>query len=116
MRSPGSFVRIIAASALLALALATPTFAASRMWVGFQDDPNFRWTEHRETTRAQAVAENATVLRAWVFWPYIAPEQPADPTDSFDDAYRFEDLDEFVRQAQLHGQEVLLTIWGTPAW
>ena len=31
-------------------------------------------------------------------------------------AYRFSDLDEFVRNAGLHGMEVMLTIWGTPKW
>ena len=56
------------------------------------------------------------MLRTWVYWPYVAATQPTDATDSDDPAYNFKDIDEFVRQAQIHGQEVLLTIWGTPNW
>ena len=86
------------------------------MWIGFQDDPNLRWNDHRPSAREQTVAEHATMLRTWVYWPYVAPTQPTDPTDSDDPAYNFKDIDEFVRQAQIHGQEVLLTLWGTPNW
>src|SRR5581483_2923423 len=38
------------------------------------------------------------------------------PTNSFDPAYRFDDLDEFVRNAATRGIAVMLTIWGTPSW
>ena len=41
---------------------------------------------------------------------------PANGANPFDPAYRFDDLDEFVRNAGLHGMEVMLTIWGTPPW
>src|SRR4051812_39780641 len=116
MGSPRMFLRLLGALALVALALATPTLGASRMWIGFQDDPNLRWNDHRPSAREQTVAEHATMLRTWVYWPYVAPTQPADPTDSEDPAYNFKDIDEFVRQAQIHGQEVLLTILGTPNW
>ena len=37
-------------------------------------------------------------------------------TDSFDPAYKFGDVDEFVRNAQVRGLEVLITLWGTPTW
>ena len=116
MGTPRSFLRLACALALLALTLATPAMSASRMWIGFQDDPNLRWNDHRPSAREQTVAEHATMLRTWAYWPYIAPQQPTDPTDSDDPAYRFQDLDEFVRQAQIHGQEVLITLWGTPSW
>ena len=116
MGSPRSFLRLLGALALVALALATPTLGASRMWIGFQDDPNLRWNDHRPSAREQTVAEHATMLRTWVYWPYVAPTQPADATDSDDPVYNFKDIDEFVRQAQIHGQEVLLTLWGTPDW
>ena len=38
------------------------------------------------------------------------------PSDPFDPAYQWDDLDELVRNAQVRGQEVLMTIWGTPGW
>jgi hypothetical protein len=37
-------------------------------------------------------------------------------SDPFDEAYRFDDLDELVRGAQQRNIEVLLTVWGTPGW
>jgi hypothetical protein len=116
MRTPRPLLRLVCALALLALVVVAPGAGAARMWIGFHDDPNLRWNDHRVSAREQTVAEHATMLRTWVYWPYIAPDQPTDATDSNDPAYRFQDLDEFVRQAQIHGQEVLLTIWGTPSW
>ena len=47
MGTPRSFLRLACALALLALVLATPAMSASRMWIGFQDDPNLRWNDHR---------------------------------------------------------------------
>ena len=41
---------------------------------------------------------------------------PASATDPFDPAYTFGDVDEFVRNAQERGVEVLITLWGTPGW
>ena len=38
------------------------------------------------------------------------------PRNPFDPAYKFDDLDEFVRNAQARNAEVLITIWGTPKW
>ena len=36
--------------------------------------------------------------------------------DPFDPAYRFEDLDELVRNAQARGLEIEMALWGTPGW
>jgi hypothetical protein len=38
------------------------------------------------------------------------------PSNPFDPAYRLDDVDQLVRDAQQRGMEVLLTIWGTPKW
>ncbi|HET9288169.1 MAG TPA: cellulase family glycosylhydrolase, partial [Gaiella sp.] len=61
-------------------------------------------------------AANATIVRTLVEWRSVAPTRPRSATNSFDPAYRFADLDEFVRNAQQRGMEVLMTIWGTPKW
>jgi hypothetical protein len=102
----------------VAAAVAAPTAAAAgpRMWVGFQDDPSFRWTPDRSETLDFAAEANATVIRTTVYWSRIAPRRPLNAVDPFDPAYRFEDLDEMVRGAQQRGIEVLLTVWGTPRW
>ena len=100
------------------IALLVPAFAAAapRMWVGFQDDPNFRWKSDRMQALDSAARAHATVLRTLVDWAAVAPARPAHASDSFDPAYRLDDLDEFVRGAQDRGAEVILTIWGTPSW
>ena len=49
-------------------------------------------------------------------WANIAPTRPANASDPFDSAYRFQDLDELVRNTQERDMEVLITIWGTPKW
>ena len=102
---------------LLAAAIAPATAsAAPRMWVGFQDDPSFRWIDDRADLLDRAAEANATVIRTTVNWARVAPTRPANAADPFDPAYVFDDLDEFVRGAQQRGVEVMLTIWGTPKW
>jgi hypothetical protein len=91
--------------------------AAARMYVGFQDDPSFRFRDTRQTNLDQAQAANATIIRSQVTWAQIAPTRPSNGADPFDAAYsRLADVDEFVRSAQRRGMEVLLTIYGTPTW
>ena len=103
--------------ASLAAALAVPAAtAADRMWVGFQDDPMFRWDETRTEALDRARGNEASVIRTIVDWSKVAPQRPAQAADPFDPAYQFGDVDEFVRNAQQRGLEVLITIWGTPGW
>jgi hypothetical protein len=103
--------------ASLAAALAVPAAtAADRMWVGFQDDPMFRWDETRTGALDRARENESSVIRTIVDWSKVAPQRPAQAADPFDPAYQFGDVDEFVRNAQQRGLEVLITLWGTPGW
>jgi hypothetical protein len=87
------------------------------MWTGFHDDPVLRFDPDRQSQMTLATATNkASILRTLVTWADIAPTKPANAADPFDPAYRFDDLDEFVRNAQLRDSEVLMTLWGTPKW
>ena len=43
-------------------------------------------------------------------------ERPTIASDPFDPAYRFDDVDEALREAQRADMEVMLTISGTPRW
>ena len=86
------------------------------MHVGFHDDPNFRYEERRAEMLDQARDTNATIVRTLVTWANVAPTRPANAADPFDPAYRFNDLDELVRNTQERDMEVLITIWGTPKW
>ena len=107
---------VLAALSLAAAVAAPLGGSAPRMWVGFHDDPSFRWEGDRGATLDRVRAANATLVRAVVTWAQVAPERPANATDPFDPAYRLDDLDELVRGAQQRGLEVLLSIWGTPRW
>jgi hypothetical protein len=86
------------------------------MYLGFLDDTSFRWDADRASNFDAAKGADASVLRTIVRWSDVAPTRPARPADPWDPAYRFDDLDEFMRSAQQRGIEALLTVWGTPAW
>ena len=112
-------VRLVIALSILAGVAAPTTFAAQRMWVGFHDDPSFRWAlpaSEREVNIAGSAQNNATIMRLLVQWNVTAKTRPANASDPFDPAYEFDDLDEAVRTAQQNDQEVILTISGTPKW
>ena len=113
MRRVTQFILFAALAALMSPAVAS---AAPRMHVGFHDDPNFRYEERRAAMLDQARATNATIVRTLVTWANIAPTRPANAANPFDPAYRFNDLDELVRNTQARDMEVLITIWGTPKW
>jgi hypothetical protein len=97
-------------------AAATSASAADHMWMGFQDDPALRWRDGRTATFNRIQQFNTSVVRTTVYWSRMAPKRPAHAANSFDHAYRFADLDEFVRNAATRGIAVMLTIWGTPGW
>jgi Cellulase (glycosyl hydrolase family 5) len=98
-------------------ALFVPTaFAAERMWLGFHDDPSFRWVENRATRIESSAKNGSSILRLLVLWNQTAQRRPASATDPFDPAYNFGDIDEAIRTAQANDMEVMLTISGTPGW
>jgi hypothetical protein len=104
---------VAALAALLSPAVAS---SAPRMYVGFHDDVAFRWNDNRAQVLDQARGANASIVRTLVDWSKTAPTRPANPANPFDPAYRLNDVDELVRNAQARGLEVLITIWGTPKW
>ena len=101
---------------LVALAAIPAASAANRMWMGFHDDPVFRWNDGRADELDKAVFEHATIIRSLVTWANVATTKPTNPASPFDPAYKLDDVDELVRNAQQRGLEVLITIWGTPKW
>jgi hypothetical protein len=106
---------VVVLSALAALA-APVALGGERMWVGFHDDPSYRWVPHRMTVIQRSAEDGATIVRLLVQWNLVAPQRPSRPADPFDPEYRFDDVDEAVLAAQEHGQEAMLTISGTPRW
>ena len=105
-------------AAILVAAVLTPVAAsADRMWIGFHDDPVLRYDAEKASDMEVATKTNkATILRTLVTWANIAPTKPANAANPNDPAYNFNDLDDFVRNAQLQDAEVLMTVWGTPKW
>lgn len=108
--------RLIAVLCVAAAVAAPAALAADRMWVGVHDDPMFRWNDDRVAELDRASSAGATIVRTLVTWANAAPERPRQPTNPFDPAYKLDDVDELVRAAQARGQEVLITLWGTPKW
>jgi hypothetical protein len=90
--------------------------AAPHLRIGFHDDLAFRWPANRHANLDLARREGATLIRTIVNWSHVAPRRPRDASDPFAPGYHLDDLDELVRNATQRGMDVLLTIWGTPAW
>jgi hypothetical protein len=109
-------IRLLVAAVITAAVIAPAALSAERMWIGFHDDPVLRFDTERQSELDVASANNATVLRTLVTWSDVAPTKPASASNPFDPVYRFDDLDEFVRNAQARDMEVLITLWGTPKW
>jgi hypothetical protein len=103
----------------LAVALVLPVAgaaAATRMPIGFFDDPSFRWSADRTENLAKAGATGATVIHTTATWSGIASSRPADASDGSDPAYNLGDLDELVAKASLSHMRVMIDITGTPKW
>jgi hypothetical protein len=102
---------------LAAAALAAPAgLAAERMWIGFHDDPSFRWVSDRQSRIESSAQQGASLMRLLVRWNQTVPSRPVDASDPFDPSYNFDDLDEAIRTAQRADMEVVLTLYGTPRW
>jgi hypothetical protein len=109
-------LRLVFVASLLAALCAPVALSSERMWVGFHDDPSFRWVPDRSSRIEAAAQQGATIMRLLVQWNLAAPRKPGTPSDPFDPAYNLDDVDEAVRFAQEMDQEVMLTISGTPGW
>ena len=106
---------LIALVALLAV-FATTAGAATRMPIGFFDDPSFRWAPDSSQNLAAAAAAGATVIHTTANWALIAPTRPHYAADADDSAYRLSDLDTLVREAARYGLRVMIDVTGTPKW
>jgi cellulase (glycosyl hydrolase family 5) len=107
---------IVAVLSALAAVAAPRASAADRMWVGFHDDPSFRWADDRASRIALSAQQGASIMRLLVQWNVAAARKPASPSNPLDPAYNLSDVDEAVQAAQENDEEVMLTISGTPSW
>jgi hypothetical protein len=100
----------------LSAIVAPSALAADRMWIGFHDDPSFRWVVDRDARIEASASQGASVMRLLVHWDQTAKTRPSAASDPFDPAYNFDDLDDAIRTAQQQDMEVLLSLVGTPRW
>ena len=106
---------LIALAVLLALPAASVT-AATRMPIGFFDDPSFRWAQKPDGNFAAAKKANASVVHVLADWSQIAATKPASPLNGNDAAYQLADLDALVRTAPKYNLQVMIAIARTPKW
>ena len=113
-------VRLVIILSVLAGVAAPASLAAERMWVGFHDDPSFRWVTNRQELVAGSAQNNASIIRLLVQWNLAAKTRPANATDPFDpDAIRAENAAvrtaELVARPALHRADLAQT-FGTGAY
>jgi hypothetical protein len=109
-------VRLVFLVCLASAVLPAASSAATRMWVGFQDDPSFLWSSDKVYNFERAKNAFATVAVTTLDWGKIAPRRPAHAGNPFDPAYRWTTMDDFVRNAQERGIEPVFRLYGTPRW
>jgi hypothetical protein len=108
--------RLVFLLVVVAAVAAPSALAADRMWIGFHDDPSFRWVDDREARIGASAAQGASVMRLLVHWDQTAKRRPASASNPFDPAYNLDDLDDAIRTAQEQDMEVVLSLVGTPRW
>ena len=101
---------------ILVAAPAATVHAATRMPIGFFDDPTFRWSAARADNLQEASAAGASVIHTTASWPQLAPKKPRNALNGNDPAYKLADLDELVFQSGVHNLRVMINITGTPKW
>jgi hypothetical protein len=110
--------RTATAFALIFITFALPQSAWARgLTLGFFDNDFVGSDPSPELSQAQSVGSR--VARLMPRWRLVAPRaRPAqfDPANPDDPSYDWKTLDADVREAQTHGQEILLTIYDAPAW
>lgn len=90
--------------------------AAPKMWIGFEDEESMLFKPYRERMRERTGEAGMNIIRVQMLWWAVAPRRPDNPSSASDPTYNWEPYDELIKQAQRQGQEVMLAIYGTPAW
>ena len=118
--------RLIAVATALIAAIAfglghagTSGAATRGLVTGFAEDNMFLSPD--ATTRAlwfnQAAADRAQIARVNLYWrKVVGSTPPANPTNPADPAYDFSKFDGAVRSATARHMQVLITVFGAPAW
>ena len=112
---------LVIAAALVALSATASTASASwKAQYGVQDDawlqvgaPKSGPLEERLATLDRLGVD---VVRYTLRWDHIALRRPAQAVKPADPAYDWSSSDPLLTGLHAHGIDVVLTLWGTPAW
>jgi hypothetical protein len=99
----------------LALAAASPTFAARGIETGFVGLGRYQGSAERNVM-VDMRAAGAEFVRVPITWRAIAPDKPEDPGNPGDSAYAFGSLDSLLRQLKAQGLTPILSISNAPNW
>jgi hypothetical protein len=112
---------LVIAAALVALSATASTAVASHnAQYGVQDDawlqvgaPKSGPLEERLATLDRLGVD---VVRYTLRWDHVATRRPAHPANPADPAYDWSSSDALLEGLHARGIDVVLTLWGTPAW
>ena len=129
-RSTGSFrarlgiatttVALLAAAAFaVSLAAGPPPAAARGLTTGFSEDNMFYSPDAatRSYWFGRAAAARTQIARVNLYWrKVVGSSPPANPTSPADPDYDFSKLDRAVKSAAAHHLQLMITVFGAPAW
>ncbi len=107
----------ITAALAAALFAALPAASAVGAAAGVQDDRMPVTPPSGLQARVNVLASTgAKVTRVDLYWGATAPTRPANPTDHWDSAYKWQWADTMFSQLQTAGITPIVTTWNGPAW
>ena len=86
------------------------------MWVGFHDDPSYRWVNDREVRIDRSASDGSTIVRLLVQWNLVAPQRRTGPPTRSTPSIASTTSTRRHARPRRSDQEVMLTISGTPRW
>jgi hypothetical protein len=106
----------VVVACLLAAVAAAPAGAARPLTLGFGDGIFSAPASESAPWFQRAVDSGSTVVREGNGWASLSPRRPVSPADPADPAYRWQSLDDEVRNAAAHGLSPIISLTGAPAW
>jgi hypothetical protein len=112
---------LVIAAALVALAATASTADAShKAQYGVQDDAWIQVGAPKSGPLAERLGTldrlGVDVVRYTLRWDHVATRRPANGMNPADPAYDWSSSDALLEGLHAHGIDVVLTLWGTPAW
>jgi hypothetical protein len=113
-------VALLAAAAFaVSLAAGPPPAEARGLTTGFSEDNMFYSPDAatRSYWFGRAAAARTQIARVNLYWrKVVGSSPPANPTSPADPDYDFSKLDRAVKSAAAHHLQLMITVFGAPAW